>query len=443
MKALRYTIFGNCFWICSCIGLLLLSGCSTTSRMNTSAETLKPVLSSITLVDKNGVTETVAEKQRLIEFERSDFFAPQPYQKVLRVYSRSADGKIRSKLSTYHDNGSIKQYLEIYNGRAMGAYMEWFSSGQLRMSATVIEGKPEVDPFSQETWSFDGESKVYAEDGSLEATLMYRLGALDGESKQYFPSGAIERISSFKKGLQVGQEQTFFPSGQQKQIRHFDEGKLQGESMSWYDNGKEWSKEEWQQGLLMEGAYYNQGGSKVAEVLKGNGKKALFHKGYVAELIEIRHGVEEGEVTLYASNGDVTATYYQKTSLQKTSLKHGLETRYYPKTEPPRPKMTIDWQEGLISGTVKTWYPNGVLESQREFISNSKQGIAMAWYIDGGIMLIEEYEKDRLSRGEYRKRGDSHPVSQIIDGKGFATLFDSKGALIKKVRYIDGVPQNE
>jgi antitoxin component YwqK of YwqJK toxin-antitoxin module len=420
--------------------LFFLSGCAPSKKTLSQArvEAKKNILSSITLVDKNGVTETIAEKERLLLFEKTDFFSPQPYQKVLRVYARGNDGKIHSKLSTYHDNGSIKQYLEINNGRAMGRYKEWFSSGQVRIEATVIEGKPEVDPLSQETWSFDGESMVYAEDGSLEATFNYHLGVLEGESKQFFRSGSLKRIVYFKKGVQVGEEKLFFESGEKRARKNYDDGKLNGESIGWYQDGHEQFKEQWLHGLLMEGSYYDKTGKLVACVENGNGKKARFSKGLLSELIEIRNGAEEGEVRLYSVTGDILSLY-----CQKDGLKHGLEIRYFPKSKPLKPKMSIEWQEGVVNGTVKTWYPSGKLESQREFISNAKQGISMAWYIDGSVMLIEEYEKERLMRGEYRKRGDSHPVSKIVDGKGYATLFDAKGALLKKVRYVDGYPQTE
>ncbi len=72
---------------------------------------------------------------------------------------------------------------------------------------------------------------------------------------------------------------------------------------------------------------------------------------------------------------------------------------------------------------------------------NHKQGLAFAWYEDGNLMLAEEYQNDQLIRGEYYSPKSKKPASHIKDGKGVATLFDSKGTLIEKVPYEKGRPQ--
>ncbi|MBA2727695.1 MAG: hypothetical protein H0U49_05930, partial [Parachlamydiaceae bacterium] len=63
-----------------------------------------------------------------------------------------------------------------------------------------------------------------------------------------------------------------------------------------------------------------------------------------------------------------------------------------------------------------------------------------AWYADGNMMLIEEYDHDKLLKGEYYKKGDRFPVSTVLDGKGIVTFFDADGILLKKVNYRNGKP---
>jgi antitoxin component YwqK of YwqJK toxin-antitoxin module len=90
---------------------------------------------------------------------------------------------------------------------------------------------------------------------------------------------------------------------------------------------------------------------------------------------------------------------------------------------------------------MKTWYSNGVMESQREINVNKKQGLSFAWYKNGDLMLMEEYENDMLIKGSYFKKGDKAPISRIESGKGLATLYTSDGIFLRKVSYEKGKPK--
>ena len=87
-----------------------------------------------------------------------------------------------------------------------------------------------------------------------------------------------------------------------------------------------------------------------------------------------------------------------------------------------------------------TWYPNGVKESEREVIKNKKQGLSLAWYPSGDLLLIESYGNDLLEKGEYFKKGERSPISYVNNGNGIATLFDKDGLLRQKVTYENGKP---
>jgi antitoxin component YwqK of YwqJK toxin-antitoxin module len=100
----------------------------------------------------------------------------------------------------------------------------------------------------------------------------------------------------------------------------------------------------------------------------------------------------------------------------------------------------LTWYEGKIQGLVKTWYPNGIQESQREMSNNMKNGIATAWYRDGNMMLLEEYRQDRLLRGEYYSPAERYPISTIKEGSGIATLYNADGTFLQRVTYRNGEP---
>ncbi len=106
----------------------------------------------------------------------------------------------------------------------------------------------------------------------------------------------------------------------------------------------------------------------------------------------------------------------------------------------PQPQLLITWNDDIIHGVTKTWYPNGIQESQREIADNLKNGMATAWYRDGSIMLMEEYDNDRLVKGQYFKRGQRNPESHVQDGSGIASLYDADGRLLRRVTYFHGRP---
>jgi len=108
--------------------------------------------------------------------------------------------------------------------------------------------------------------------------------------------------------------------------------------------------------------------------------------------------------------------------------------------EKPIPKLFINWENDQLQGQIKTWYPSGQVESQRELHNNKKQGTSFAWYKNGDLMLTEEYENDLLVKGAYYKKGDKKAVSKIDSGKGVAYLHTPEGIFLKKINYEKGKP---
>ena len=105
--------------------------------------------------------------------------------------------------------------------------------------------------------------------------------------------------------------------------------------------------------------------------------------------------------------------------------------------------MLISWDNSTIHGTVKTWYKNTQLESQKEYSRNKKNGEHIAFYENGSIMFVEDYENDLIIKASYFKKDNSIPISEIINGNGNATIFDKNGIFLKKITYKDGKTLNE
>jgi antitoxin component YwqK of YwqJK toxin-antitoxin module len=236
----------------------------------------------------------------------------------------------------------------------------------------------------------EGISEIYKDDGELLQTIEYMHGSKHGESKRYWSDNQIAAIEIYDKDR------------------------------------------------LISGKYFDRNDEQVSQIVDGKGTRAVFGKESVCELQQFMDGRQEGSIEKFSPDGKLVSRH--KT---KEGLKHGEEVFFYDQgkfAKELRPKLSINWYKGNIQGLVKTWYPEGQQESQREMTSNNKNGMLTGWYKNGALMLIEEYDQDVLVKGEYYKNGSKLPISEVNDGEGLVTLFDADGNFIRKINYRNGKP---
>lgn len=413
--------------------LLAAGGCYQSLQ-----QTESPLV-AIQIQDRNGLTETITAPDRLELYQGTDFLHSQPYKKVLRVYK--SDGKNRSQITTYHPSGTIWQYLEAEEMRAHGAYREWYANGQQKIEAMVIGGTADVTPGSQQDWLFDGLSQVWDEQGRLLAKIPYRNGMLEGMSVYYHSNGLPEKEIPFSQNRLEGDGFEYYPDGKLKSRSRYKYGSREGQCIGFFPSGETAWSEEYLEGLLRKASYYDPKGELFSEIVNGGGYQTVFEGEKLTSVVEIRQGRPEGRVQTFYPSGEIRTSYWIK-----NGKKHGEEIEYYLPHErtdggkDPLPKLSVFWHEDAIHGGVKTWYDSGKLRSQREYCRNQKMGPALSWYRDGSIMLIEEYEEDRLIKGQYYKKSQRDPVSAITNGSGVAFLYDDEGVFLKKVFYAKGKP---
>lgn len=410
--------------------LLAVTGCK-----NSSAGTS---LSSINIVDRNGFSETICNAERLKQYEEVDFLREQPYQKVLRIHSRDAQGNVRAYITSYHPNGHPKQYLEVVNSRAFGAYREWHLNGTLKLETFVIGGVADIDTSAEQSWLLSGCSRAWDEKGNLVAEIPYKDGVLEGIAMYYHPNGNVWKHEPCHNGRVEGLYCVYLEDGSLFQTSEYVAGVKNGRSFRYWKEGVVAADETYCNGLLMTGCYFSLCGDPICKVENGDGFRAVFSKSCISEIQEYHQGVQDGEVKVFGSTGTLISLHHIR-----DGIKNGEEIEYYPPGESKRegqPMLSIRWSGGKIQGVVKTWYPDGTLESQREMVNNKKNGMYTAWYPDGSIMLVEEYDHGKLFKGEYFAAGERMPISQVITGKGVATLFDNEGNMLRKITYNSGKP---
>ncbi|MDN3509620.1 MAG: hypothetical protein P0S93_06405 [Candidatus Neptunochlamydia sp.] len=414
--------------------LVFLTGCGSQTKGN------QERMTNIHIVDRNGFKETISSLDRLATYEKTNFLTPQPYDKVVRMFARNENGKTPAKLTTYHENGEPWQYLEVMNGRAFGIYREWHSNGVLRLDVRVIEGLGDLSEEAQLGWVFDGVSRAWNESGILIAEINYEKGSLQGNANYYHTNGHASKVIPYENNLIDGELIYYNKQGKVVGKTPYKKGKREGIATYKGDQAEPSYSEEYRDDLLIQATYHDFSGKIIKKIEKGYGKQPIYINGSLHCIREYRNGIPEGEVKLFDSHGYLKTLFHVK-----DGIKHGEEWVYYPAlgNQEPKPKLYMEWYEDAIHGICRSWYSDGVLESEREIINNQKHGIASAWYKDGSLMLIEDYEKDQLQKGTYMKKGEFHPVSSIENGEGTATLFDKDGYFLKRVLYQKGLVVDE
>lgn len=437
-KTQRLLRFGAIF----CIFMVLLFTFASAKRSRKQCyQKKKPLqLISVHIVDRNGFSEAITNKDRLGQYQKVDFLQPQSYQKVLRIYARDGKGNMRSVVTSYHENGNPKQFLEILNGRASGQFCEWHENGTMSVYAQVLNGSPDIANGAEKTWVFDGLSCIWDENGHNIAQISYSQGSLEGFSYYFHTSGNVWKIVPYHNNEVNGTMEIYKDSGELLQKVSYSKGLKNGESYRYWNDSQVASYELFNNGKLEKGEYFDKEGQSITEINSGDGYRAIFGKEAVCELQTYKDGYLDGQVQVYNPQGKLKRIYHIK-----NNIKNGEETEYYVdenaiSEEEPKPKLSFNWYEGKVHGIARTWYPNGNLESQREMANNEKNGILTASYRDGNLMLIEEYEKNKLVRGDYFKIGDRVAISEVREGKGTATIFDANGQFIHKIVYERGMP---
>ncbi|MBI3900998.1 MAG: hypothetical protein HY324_02470 [Chlamydiia bacterium] len=409
------------------LSILLLSSCS---RHTGSFDSLI----AIHIQDRNGITETISIPEKLENYEKFDFLDSQPYKKVLRVYK--GEQKNHAIITSYHPNGTLAEYLEAKEMRANGYFREWFPNGQMKIEAFVIGGTADITANAKKDWLFDGTCKVWDEQGNLVATIPYKKGNIEGVSVSYLPSGQIQKEISYYNSVEEGEYIEYYRNGSIKFKQCYSKGLKNGPSTGYFSNGTSAWTEECIEGRVLHGSYFSFNGDLIAQVKDGRGFQAIYYEDSIAFLSEMHQGKPEGSIKKYNVHEELTATYFLK-----NGKKQGEEIEYFPPSNKElRPKLSICWDQDMIHGIVKSWYPNGQLQSQREYCRNERLGPSCAWYKNGSLMLVEEYEEGRLVKGAYYKRNQNDPVSTISNGKGIATLYDEDGFFLRKVSYSKGKP---
>ncbi|MCB1108784.1 MAG: hypothetical protein KDK44_03930, partial [Chlamydiia bacterium] len=178
--------------------------------------------------------------------------------------------------------------------------------------------------------------------------------------------------------------------------------------------------EEYEQGNLVEGQYFNQNNKVESRVAGGEGVRCV--RNTAAQLVA-RETIEGGEVVLRTEYYE-NETPYTVTPLRHGKI-HGTKKQYAPGGEPIAKE---EWNNGIPHGTfvyfqngakyIETPYVNGrkhgiertftdgeVLTQEAEWIDGKRHGPTIA-YLDGYNKVEWYYDNARVSKEKYNELCD-------------------------------------
>lgn len=246
----------------------------------------------------------------------------------------------------FHENGQLSDQQCYQNGTmtrglapctgATGAEVltRFFPDGTPYESETVQDGKR------------NGERKVFARGGALEASEQYTADQLDGVQK-LFKNGKLERTVTWKAGRKHGLETVYFEDGKRSEETTWADDRRTGVT-AWWMNGKKKSAE------LLDGELWR--------------RQRWFDNGQL-----------ESEDTV------------RETSRGWSPQREGVEKQY---TEAGVLVIEARWKAGKKHGTQKTFFgPSGKPQSLEEWTDGVRLSMK-EWDEAGAVVRDERYNAD-------------------------------------------------
>ena len=258
-------------------------------------------------------------------------------------------------------------------------YSAKFPAGSGKFTSLHFNGKPYAEG-NYVKGSFDGPYRFYFFDGSIEAVQYYKRGLLDSIYRNYYYGGKISIEGQYKMGDKTGVWKYYGINGKLYYTEQYSENELQGKKI-----------------------YYHETGKPDTE-------------------LDYEDDVREGWVKKYDAEG---------TLMYQLKYKDNLPVAYtYPdKAGKLVPEIALPGS----AGKVKTYYQNGNVSSEFEYIDGKVHGEDKLYY-SSGKLWITNTENFGVSEGaytEYFPNGEIKLSYNYLHGKtnGPYKKFDDKGIL--------------
>lgn len=204
----------------------------------------------------------------------------------------------------------------------------------------------------------------------------------------------------------------FYPNGMPRRYASWRNQKLHGLMQDWYPSGVVMTREHYQQGIPMEGLYYNAAGVKLGEIKEGRGLKFIFEtshrdNSWLVATVEYNNGLKDGAEISYR---DYQTKQKSHEAYYKEGKRHGVKTTWMSSGQKNSEE---HYKHGMKHGKSINWHKNGQIQSASEYQDGKLVRPGIMYHENGQIKSV--YECDQTNRiqqlKEYYRNGQIKSIS--------------------------------
>ena len=271
---------------------------------------------------------------------------------------------------------------------------------------------------SKEEWdgaSYPGQVITTLRNG-VTVTTSYEEGVLHGPTTYTYPhSHTIESLNTYERGSLVKKLTYNIRGIPQKEEIFFSPSHLK--TTRWYQKGTPLSVEEMDNGILLEGEYYNEKNEAISRISKGSGIRIIrdereniisketiengtpvlretFHPhGIPHTIVSLSGGKIHGQKKVFAPTGEpVSIETYRSDVLDGVSTYYQNGCRY----------LELQYKNGLKHGKERHFVDGQTIVEETEWMDGQKHGPSVVFF-DGMSRTRFYYNNELVSKEKYRE----------------------------------------
>ncbi|HTL08769.1 MAG TPA: tetratricopeptide repeat protein [Chitinophagaceae bacterium] len=405
-----------------------------------------------------------------------------------------SNGQLNGSSTTFYLNGKPSNITHYSNGSKDGYSTSYYSNGQVQSEGwyqnNMAEGnwlsydelgKPlAIDYFYNDNQH--GHKLEFYKNGQVEYDTRYHMGFIESMT-QYDSSGHVINVVKMQQssGLFTGLQL----NGKLKFKGNYEKGDFHGPYSFWYFDGSPHTVQYYNKGaedssytsyfyggqLYMEGKYklgkktgvwktYRKDGSIVGVENYTNGELtghsiSYFENGKIELDVSYHEGERNGETKKYAPGGELAFSIMYKDDLPISYSYNGKDGKMLPPIELvggsgkvksfyANGQLAADYEyiEGKVQGKYQLFFPNGKTWTERADDNGETNGPLAQYYENGQLKAIYQYLNDNLHGPykEYNQHGVLTEEGNFYNGNyhGNVKLYDAGGKLTETDVYYYG-----
>lgn len=372
-------------------------------------------------------------------------------------------------VSYYYPSGELSSEGVLRDGKPDGYWVTYHPNGAVKSEGNRVNFE------LQGTWIFNNDG------GIITSSIEYKQGLKHGWTKTY-EQGLLVKEEHFENDVKQGTTFTYYPEGPVESETFFTDGYAQGKSVQYGLDGRIITWMEYRRGVLIRKEEINrvdEQGLKTGVWKWWNGEE-----GYLEREGYFRKGLKNGYFKQYDDEGNLISVekyvddVLQENAIETTPLRvrRTLHSTGKIKTIggfrngiPDGVHREYDTAGTVVSGAVytmgilsaegitdpsgkkqgpwKTYYSNGQLKSEGNYLNNLKEGVWKYYHQNGVLEQTGRYTRG-LQEGEWRWYYDNQSLrlSEYYyrgERDGESVEYDFDGNVIASGSYVEDLREGD